>query len=328
MLPEITSGHGMTINGVQFLCMPKTLGTTCTVTLGTSGPATIPAGTEITLSGKVLYLANDVVTAAAPAWQNGHTYSAESIVSSGGLLLFGGAAYGGGSGVSGATAPTFSFGQGGILDGTCYWSCWGAGSAYALGTLVTRENLVLQAGNTYPGDRPTLLQSAPTPMLSSITNGFVDSTYSAPTSVGVPFLPFAADIARVLTMRMGDATSTLYGLSARAVGDVVTITCARPSKVTISALSPTIYCPFEEWASYLEGFDGWEELLILDVVIKCKVKDEADISADLALKDRLQQRIRDAAANRDQGGPGLVSEIWDPYGIGVGLGPYYGRWGQ
>lgn len=137
----------------------------------------------------------------------------------------------------------------------------------------------------------------------------------------------AAGFAFAISSAASNPASLLYGLSATPVQDTVTVTCVRPKKVTISDASPTLYSVVDEWISYLDGFDGWEELLVLDTVIKCKLKDEQDVTPEVTLKDRLQQRIKDAAANRDQGGPGVVSEIWDPYEMNVGLGPYYSRWG-
>lgn len=125
-------------------------------------------------------------------------------------------------------------------------------------------------------------------------------------------------------------TSALYGITTSILTDTVTLICARPLKVALTAISPTFYCPKELWASYLDGFDGWEELVILDAVIKAKLKDEQDVSAELALKETKRQRITEAAANRDSGAPVPIADTWDPTGIGTGQYPFggtSGRWG-
>lgn len=167
-------------------------------------------------------------------------------------------------------------------------------------------------------------------------SGTIDCTSTSPgdslTINGVRFvMPVGGErvdgFRALIQAKCTDPTSPLWGLSSSLSTQTITLTCTRPSKVSITAISPTFLVPVEEWTSYLDGFDGWEELLTLDTVIKCRLKREEDITADVALKDRLQQRIRDAAANRDQGGPVAPSEIWDPYEMYAGLGPYYNRWG-
>lgn len=139
----------------------------------------------------------------------------------------------------------------------------------------------------------------------------------------------ATSFAAAVNAAAASPTSALYGLTASSSNDIVTITCARPSRVALTAISPTFYCPKELWSSYLDGFDGWEELVILDAVIKAKLKDEQDVSTELALKETKRQRITEASANRDSGAPAPIADTWDPAGLGTGQCPFggpSGRW--
>lgn len=132
-----------------------------------------------------------------------------------------------------------------------------------------------------------------------------------------------------IALACADPTSALYGLSVALDTRTLTLTCARPSKVVLSSISPTFYAPIEQWQSYLDGFNGWEEIAILDVVIKCRLKAEEDPSAEVALREKKRASLQEAAANRDQGGPCAPTRTWDPYNNPGGwpFGPFgFGRW--
>lgn len=64
-------------------------------------------------------------------------------------------------------------------------------------------------------------------------------------------------------------------------------------------------------ADYLDGFNGWEEWVINDAAIKCKLKDEESIVELQAVNDRIEQEIRKAAAHRDAGRPPRVRNHYD-----------------
>ncbi len=79
----------------------------------------------------------------------------------------------------------------------------------------------------------------------------------------------------------------------------------------------------------LDGVDGWQEYVIIDAAIKMMIKEESDISALVAQKAAMMQRIKDSAANRDAGEPSRVSDVlssdWDGSGFndsGYGNGGY------
>jgi len=58
------------------------------------------------------------------------------------------------------------------------------------------------------------------------------------------------------------------------------------------------------------NLDNWLEYVIVDVSIKCKVKEETDTSMFVRQKALLTDRIRNEAQNRDIGTPASVSDIY------------------
>lgn len=78
----------------------------------------------------------------------------------------------------------------------------------------------------------------------------------------------------------------------------------------------------------LDCVSGWEEYVVVDVVIKAKTKQESDVSVELALKKDLLARIESASQRRDAGeAPTVADTQWGQYGVsgpwrGWGGGPY------
>lgn len=58
------------------------------------------------------------------------------------------------------------------------------------------------------------------------------------------------------------------------------------------------------------NLNGWLEYVIVDVSIKCKVKEETDTSMFVRQKALLTDRIRNEAQNRDQGAPKSVTDVY------------------
>jgi len=58
-----------------------------------------------------------------------------------------------------------------------------------------------------------------------------------------------------------------------------------------------------------DGVSGWDEYVVVDCVIKCRLKGEEDPSIEMALKQALVQRIEAAAENRDEAGPHMVTDV-------------------
>ena len=86
--------------------------------------------------------------------------------------------------------------------------------------------------------------------------------------------------------------------------------------------------PLTSDSSSFDGISGWEEYVIVDVMIKARLKREEDASGELALKTALERRIESAAANRDEGRAATVTDVlgsdgWNgPGGDGFGPGGY------
>jgi hypothetical protein len=76
-------------------------------------------------------------------------------------------------------------------------------------------------------------------------------------------------------------------------------------------------------ASVCDGISGWTEYIIVDAAIKAMQKEESDVSALMAQKQMLTQRINAMAESRDAGSPAKVSDnlyadFWFPTGSGAG----------
>jgi hypothetical protein len=131
----------------------------------------------------------------------------------------------------------------------------------------------------------------------------------------------AVDLHTAIASECSDATSELYGLTpVHSPTGTITLTCTRPARVVISDIASTFYVPVEQWQSYLDGYDGWEELPVLDTVIKCRLKSEEDPGAEIALREKMRERLRMASANRDTGGPRSPVITWS--GSGSIYSPY------
>jgi hypothetical protein len=61
----------------------------------------------------------------------------------------------------------------------------------------------------------------------------------------------------------------------------------------------------------LDGFNGWEEYIILDAAIKCMTKEESDPTVLLMERKSVMDRIESLANNRDIGLPERVSSVRD-----------------
>lgn len=70
----------------------------------------------------------------------------------------------------------------------------------------------------------------------------------------------------------------------------------------------------------LDGVSGWTEYVIVDAAIKAMIKEESDITALMAAKAALMERITKTSMNRDAGQPATISRTrrnnrgWGGYG--------------
>lgn len=195
-------------------------------------------------------------------------------------------------------------------------------------------------GYVIRGDRMYLLPTPPagltltlwyvpmaTPLaLSSVINCAAFLTGSSITVNGTTFATFANDddLAEVIRIAAASSSSALYGLSASAAANVVTLTCDRPMTVELTAISPTMWAPLEKWSSFMQTYDRWDELPILSAVIACKQKDEQDVSVDLAQKAALLERLKRAKLARDQSAIVPIGDVMGQDMSGYGVWPW--RW--
>lgn len=111
-------------------------------------------------------------------------------------------------------------------------------------------------------------------------------------------------------------------LTATSDGAVITLTLVdRPNTVAWSCSSERIYLSAPPtWSNTLDGVSGWEEYVVLDVLVKAMVKQDLDARAYAAQKAAMKQRIEDSAPNRDAAGPLTGCDT-------SGNGGMWGGWG-
>lgn len=89
-----------------------------------------------------------------------------------------------------------------------------------------------------------------------------------------------------------------------------------PRCITLTSDSSTTDC-----------YGGWDEYVVIDAAIKALIKQELDVSALMAQKQAMIQRIESVAENRDAGNPARVTDaastdmMW-PSGNGGGMGGF------
>lgn len=68
--------------------------------------------------------------------------------------------------------------------------------------------------------------------------------------------------------------------------------------------------PLTSDSGTVDGWNGWEEWIVEDVCAKIAVKGEEDARPFVAARDRIAERIRRAAADRDEGDPETISDVY------------------
>lgn len=84
-----------------------------------------------------------------------------------------------------------------------------------------------------------------------------------------------------------------------------------PTLVVTSSLNGEELSEFVVDDDYIDGINGWEEWITLDVAIKCLKKEESDPSLLIQEQQAIEQEIMADAAQRDQGGPAFVRNTYD-----------------
>lgn len=121
---------------------------------------------------------------------------------------------------------------------------------------------------------------------------------------------------------------SFYGvtnLRYRLHGNQLWLTPKPSSGQTLTVFYVPRMTPLVNGADTVDGVSGWTEYIILDAVIKCKLKGECDASSEMALKAAIIKRIEDAAEDRDAGSSSTVGDTqwhegWWPAPGGYGGG--------
>lgn len=110
-----------------------------------------------------------------------------------------------------------------------------------------------------------------------------------------------------------------------------TITAVGTGNFTISlpALQTLALVPIQmfDYNTPIDGIAGWEEYIVIDAAIKCKDKEESDITVLAGRRAELKKEIEGIAANRDAGTAArtadVMTDIWS-----AGNGDGWGGWGS
>lgn len=81
------------------------------------------------------------------------------------------------------------------------------------------------------------------------------------------------------------------------------------STVTIKLWYVPMFTTLGSDSDTWDGFNGWEEYVVVDGTIKAKAKEESDIQIEAAQKSALVKRVEEAAGNRDAGLSFRVADV-------------------
>ena len=134
------------------------------------------------------------------------------------------------------------------------------------------------------------------------------------------------------------------GIAADGISGTVSIQLNTPGSVTWSStttnafaitLSPMPYTAgsvpdqaVPSWQNVLDGVNGWEEYVVIDVAMKMMAKEESDTSVLERRKAAIIRRLEAEAANRDMGMPAHVVDVpdYDGGNGSNGAGGMFGGW--
>lgn len=109
------------------------------------------------------------------------------------------------------------------------------------------------------------------------------------------------------------------GTTITAIG-VSTITLSQAAQGTLSNIPLQMF----DYNTPIDGVAGWEEYIVIDAAIKCKDKEESDVTVLAARKVEKKKEIEGISANRDTGAPARVADVmndmWNVNNNGSGYG--------
>ncbi len=95
----------------------------------------------------------------------------------------------------------------------------------------------------------------------------------------------------------------------RIIGDLIYFAPIPNAVRTVTLWFVPTFARLSADADTLDGFNGWEEWVVLDAAIKCLNKEESDASYFIAQREKVEQRIARHAARRDASGPTKMRDV-------------------
>ncbi len=139
-----------------------------------------------------------------------------------------------------------------------------------------------------------------------------------------------------MTTTASSVTATVTDINAAAVGMSVFGENIAPNTTIVSNVSGTVTLseaalgtgaiPVQvfDYNTTIDGVAGWEEYIVIDAAIKCKDKEESDVSVLAARKNEKKKEIESIAENRD---PGTASRVADVQSNGYNSDGSGNGWG-
>lgn len=148
------------------------------------------------------------------------------------------------------------------------------------------------------------------------------------------YVPRPANLVSYVTCGVTDASTTVTATTTESVqvgstifsdyfpAGTTVISKTDTDFVTSSAAlgtSTAVSLTFVNYDQTIDGVSGWEEYIIVDASIKCKDKEESDVTVLVARKAGLMKRVEGVAANRDPGTAARTADVTSSY-YGAGNG--------
>lgn len=140
---------------------------------------------------------------------------------------------------------------------------------------------------------------------------------------------FAIGATDALTAQNFAAAFNASGLNGvfRAFASSTTVTITNPSGLALftNPAQSFSFSPSPTWTNKVDGINGWERLVVADVIVKALAQLEIDTSPFEREKAGMIRRLQNETKNRDAGSPKTMVDVrfrGGGYGMGGGSGGY------
>jgi len=100
-----------------------------------------------------------------------------------------------------------------------------------------------------------------------------------------------------------------YSIQYRIVGDEIRIVPKSSAAGDYKLWYVPVFTPLVSESDTVDGYNGWEEYIIIDASIKCLAKEESSTTEFVAEKKAILKRIEDMASNRDFYQPEKITDV-------------------